>query len=259
MTRKKATDFDPELLSLFDRYLHGFLTRCGKFRNAERRSTMRVITVNRLAVSFAVVALAFGFSSVAAAQSTAGHVHIGHVMDGFGNTPEGQGLLPTAIAEAEIAAQHAALAAGSTDNLEGMKRHAGHVLHAVDPGEADSGPGLGYGVKPAAAGVARHIELAAGTDGASGNITTHATHVATSANNTVQRADELIALAKQIQAATAVADAAAVAERLDALAAQLVAGHDADGDGRIGWQEGEGGLQQAEQHANLMKKGEGLP
>ena len=38
-----------------------------------------------------------------------------------------------------------------------------------------------------------------------------------------------------------------------------VQGHDANGDGRTGWQENEGGLQQAEQHSNIMKKGEGLP
>ena len=36
MTRKKATDFDPELLSLFDRYLHGFLTRRQFFDRAAK-------------------------------------------------------------------------------------------------------------------------------------------------------------------------------------------------------------------------------
>ena len=56
-----------------------------------------------------------------------------------------------------------------------------------------------------------------------------------------------------------IASAATAAERLNTLAAQLISGHDANQDGRIGWQENEGGLQQAEQHANIMKKGEGLP
>ena len=216
-------------------------------------SNQRVLTVA------SCIVLSLSAAGIAAAQSSPAHAHIGHVMDGFRGTPEGQGLLPTAVAEAEIAARHAALAAGSADDLEGMKRHAGHVLHAIDPGEMADGPGLGYGAKPAAAGAARHIRLAANSEGTSGNITTHAQHVETSANNTVQRAEGLISLAKQIRDATEVDDAAAAAARLNTLAAQLIPGQDANSDGNIGWQAGEGGLQQAEQHANLMKKGEGLP
>ena len=219
---------------------------------------MPVIT-KRLLVFTLIATIPLSVSTLLAEQTNPVHAHIGHVMDGFRSTPDGQGLLPTAIAEAKIAAQHAALVAGSADNLDGMKRHAGHVLHAVDPSEISSGPGLGFGVKPAAVGASRHIRMAADSEGASGNVTTHTQHVETSTNNTVQRSDELIALAKAIQEATTVASAATAAERLNTLAAQLISGHDANGDGRIGWQENEGGLQQAEQHANIMKKGEGLP
>ena len=61
------------------------------------------------------------------------HVHMGHVTDSWGDTPNEMGLLPTAIAEAEIAVQHAGFAADQLDNLEWMQTHAKHVLHAVDP------------------------------------------------------------------------------------------------------------------------------
>ena len=47
-------------------------------------------------------------------------------------------------------------------------------------------------------------------------------------------------------------------EELAELTARLIAGYDANGDERIGWQEGEGGLEQAELHLNLMKRGEGM-
>ena len=210
---------------------------------------------------FALALLGLGSfygSVVTTAQGNAAHAHIGHVMDGFRDTPDGQGLLPTAIAEAKIAAQHAALAAKDPSNLDAMKRHTGHVLNAVDPTELENGPGLGYGVKQAAAGAARHIELAAKSDGASRGVMTHSEHVATSANNTVQRADEIIALAKEIQMASSASAASALVGQLNTLAEQLITGLDANGDGRTGWQAGEGGLQQAEQHMNLMKKGEGL-
>ena len=73
-----------------------------------------------------------------------------------------------------------------------MKLHAGHVINAVDPSVVASGPGLGYGVKRAALGVAAHIDLAAKTPGASPNIVTHAGHIGTSARNTVQRADAIV-------------------------------------------------------------------
>ncbi len=46
---------------------------------------------------------------------------------------------------------------------------------------------------------------------------------------------------------------------LNTLAQQLLPGTDANGDGRTGWQEGEGGLEVATTHANLIQKAEGLP
>jgi hypothetical protein len=183
--------------------------------------------------------------------------HIGHVVNGFNDTPNGQGLLPVAMAEARIAAQHAALAARGAGNLDGMKLHMGHVIHALDPSVVAMGPGQGYGVKKAALGVASHIDLAAKAQGASQNVITHANHIATSARNTVQRADSIVALAKQVQAATVAADAAALVNQVVSLTEQLIAGADANGDGRITWEAGEGGLQHAEQHVMLMLNAEG--
>ena len=139
-----------------------------------------------------------------------------------------------------------------------MKRHTTHVLHAVDPEQMENGPGLGYGVKRGAAGAAQHITAAANSDGASGAVQTHANHVATSARNTVARADEIVMLAKRIARTTTAADAAPLVAELNALAQALLSGVDANGDGRTGWQEGEGGLEVAQTHANLMKQAEGL-
>jgi len=178
--------------------------------------------------------------------------HVGHVVNAFGDTPGGQGLLPTAMAEARTAIQHAGLAARAPTNLDGMKLHAGHVINAVDPSMEATGPGLGYGVKKAALGVATHIELASKADGASPNVVMHATHVATAARNTVLRVDQVVALARKIQASTTATEAAALVSQLVSLTQQLVAGADANGDGRIGWEQGEGGLQQAQEHVTLL-------
>ncbi len=182
--------------------------------------------------------------------------HVGHVVNSFFDTPMNMGLLPAALKEAATAAQHAALSMRTPTNLDAMKMHAGHVINAIDPTIVAAGPGLGYGLKKAANGVAAHIELAAKSQGASPNVTMHAAHVATAARAAAARADQAIALAKQIQAATSASDAAALTSQLASLTAQLTAGVDANGDGKIGWQEAEGGLQQAQEHVNLLLAGE---
>lgn len=217
---------------------------------------MRAINIVQALVGLTLVGL---LSSPAVdAQGNPAHTHMGHVADGFRGTPDGLGLLPTAVADAEVAAQHAGFAGRDPSNLDGMKRHMAHVLHAMDPTEGENGPGSGYGVKAAVAGVVRHIELAAGSEGASDNVTTHANHIATAAGSAGVFADQAIAVARQVQEATDAGRAAEMVQELIALTNAIVSGMDANGDGRTGWQAGEGGLAQAARHMTLMKNGEGL-
>lgn len=178
--------------------------------------------------------------------------HIGHVITSFADTPDRMGLLPVALAEARIAAQHAALAGRTPTNLDAMKLHAGHVIHAVDPTVVTMGPGRGYGVKRAAMGVASHIELAARAELAPASVVTHSVHVATSARNTIARADSLVAIAQRIRASDSATEAADLVSQMVSLAEQLIAGADANADGRITWAENEGGLQHAQEHMDLM-------
>jgi len=179
-------------------------------------------------------------------------VHIGHVVNGFNEAPSLQGLLPLAIGEARIAIGHATLAGRQPTNLEYMKTHAGHVIHALDPTIITVGPGLGYGVKKAANGVAVHIELAAAAEGASPGIVTHSKHIATAARNVATHAEQVLAIAQKILAATDAAAAAALVSQMTSAAEQLMAGMDANADGRITWDLGEGGLVHAEEHVKLM-------
>jgi uncharacterized protein DUF4168 len=195
-------------------------------------------------------------AATAAGSASGARTHLDHVSTSFSGTPKGEGLLPTALAEADVVVEHAALAARNTSSLESMKTHAGHVLHAIDPAESARGPGPGYGLKKAATLIAQHIELAAKAQGASQNEITHAGHIAASARNVVERADRIAALARQIQTAATPAEAATLVARLNTVAGQLIAGEDANGDGQVGWQEREGGLKQVQQHVMLMQ---GMP
>ncbi len=218
---------------------------------------MRKISVGARGGAAAALMLWAG-GTVAGQQGDMPHTHIEHVMNRWSDTPDQRGLLPTAMAEAKIAAQHAALAAKSSDNLDRTKLHAGHVLHAVDPSVKTSGPGLGYGVTRAAAGTAKHVTLAANSDGASQSVKTHAIHVSTAATNTIMRAEQVVVLARKILAAITVNEAFRLVGHLETVSRQLVVGADANRDGRIGWQEGESGLEQATQYMGFMKQGKGL-
>jgi hypothetical protein len=186
-------------------------------------------------------------------QANMAQTHIAHVMDSFADTPKQQGLLPIALAEAKTAAQHAVLAVKSrsagTSTIEdpealgGVRRHVAHVLNAVDPTvEGKGGPGLGYGVKKAATGVAQHAELAGKSAGASATIKTEAAAVSAAANAVVKRADEIIALCKKIQTSEESWEVIQSADELVELTEQLTTGI-----------KGEGGLQQAQQHMAMMK------
>lgn len=207
----------------------------------------------------AVMVGAFAIAGATAVQAqNMAHTHMGHVTDGWNDTPDGMGLLPTALAEAEIAATHAGLAAEQPDNLDWMKTHSLHVLHAVDAGAIEAGPGLGYGVRQASEGVVAHIGFASEADSASDNVKLHAQHVTASANNTIGRVDAIATLVGEIQAASDAAAAAARVAEMQALTAQLKEGTDANGDGGVSWHEGEGGLAEVEKHMGLMRQGEGL-
>lgn len=205
-------------------------------------------------------ALAAVLAAAAAPQvyaQSAAHRHIGHVADMWRDTPDQVGLLVAAQMEAEVAGQHAALAGGS-DDLAGIQRHIVHVLHAIDASTSERGPGNGYGLIRAASGAAQHIELAAAAEDASNAVKTHANHVATSARNAVTWAEAIVEKAGMIAAATDMESAKAMADEIVAMTHAILSGMDADGNGRVTWQEGEGGLDQAATHLRLMKEAEGL-
>lgn len=192
------------------------------------------------------------------AQTNMSHVHMGHVLTSWQDTPDQMGFLPTAQAEAEVAAQHAGFAASRPDDLAWMQLHAGHVLHAIDPSVEAEGPGLGYGVRRAAQGVAQHVRFAADSEDASDNVRLHATHVETSAGNVVAWSEQVVELGQQVQAASSAEEAAPLVAEMQTLTQAILEGTDADGDGTASWQANEGGLAQAAQHMQFMREGEGM-
>lgn len=198
-------------------------------------------------------------ATVVRAQEGAVENHVRHVLTEAPDTPESQGYLPVAEADAAVAIRHAELAANDDTNLDWMQTHARHVLHAVDPSRVEEGgPGSGYGLQPAVNQIARHIGLAANADEASENVETHSAHVIAASNGVASRAEELADLAQQVLDAGDYSTAGSRVFQMRRVARQLQSGVDADEDGQISWRSPEGGLDHVRQHMELMARGEGL-
>jgi hypothetical protein len=177
---------------------------------------------------------------IAKVEAIPAHLHIGHVMTNWRDTPGTRGFLPVAADEARIATTHVKLAMKGT-TLDDMKLHAGHVLNALDPSVEPKGPGAGYGVKKATAGAIQHLGFAAKAEGITPNITDHAAPVAAALGDVARWTDQAIAVGQRARAAADQAEAANLVGELDSLMTQITAG-----------------LQQAQMHMASMLKGEGL-
>lgn len=184
--------------------------------------------------------------------------HLGHLAVSFNDTPGGMGLIATAMAEAEIAADLVRRAGRDATDLATMRRTMADVLHAIDPAEVGSGAGLGYGFKRATEEVLRHVALAEATPGATSSVRFHAPHIRRAARGALRQADQAIDLARRIQRATEAGSAHRLVQELAERVRAMTHGEDGDGDGRIGYVEEESGLAQATYHLTLIRRAEGL-
>lgn len=168
------------------------------------------------------------------------HAHIGHVMTAWRETPGTVGLLTIALSDTRITAAHALLLAKSS-SLDEMKAHAGHILHALDPARAATGPASGYGAKRAATGAVQHVGFAAAVDNASATVKSHASAVTATLTHAIAAMDRGVAAAERIRAAGSAADAAAAVGELSSIVDDIARS-----------------LQKSEQEMRLMMKAESL-
>ncbi|MCB1971798.1 MAG: hypothetical protein KDG54_15465 [Geminicoccaceae bacterium] len=161
-------------------------------------------------------------------------------------TPDGRGFLPIAVAEGTIAKLHAGLAVQNRGDLDAMQLHALHVIHAIDPSQVESGPGMGFGLQHAMDGIVTRVRLAMAEPQADAEVINLANGVLANSENVKGWADKALSLAEEIRSTTDDADAGALVVELKSQADHIVIGFDADNDGEIRSVEGEGGLRQLE-------------
>ena len=203
-------------------------------------------------VAIAVPVAALIGTGAAGQQSPPAEPHVAHLTGGFPGAPAGRGLVVTAAEEANTAMMHANFAAGDPTNLDAMKTHVGHVLHALDPAQGGQGPGLGFGVRQAAEAIVTHIDMAMSADGASESVRTHGPALASAARGVAARADRMAELGQRVLAAATAAEAAPLVEELRVLALELDTGEGNDLDA------GQGGMTHVEAQAYEMLSAAGL-
>jgi hypothetical protein len=202
-------------------------------------------------ISLAMFAVAV-MSPVAASAQGMTPKPIVRLMTQAPGTPGNMGLLAVLMAEVHNVERHVRFAASRTGNLDWTKGQAIHVLHAISPEKVADGRGLGYGLRKAIAAVGIETGKAAGEKNAADAVKLHATHVAASLSNSMSRAESLAELAEKVIAAPDPVVAAPLVRQMQDLTRALISGVDADGNGTVSWEAGEGGIEQVERHLELM-------
>lgn len=186
------------------------------------------------------------------------HVHIGHTITGWVDTPEERGLFVTAEEEGKIIADQATLASNSQD-LAQIKQHAHGIIHAVDPSLEPSGPGLGYGFRKAITEAGHHVEYAAQSPDASANVKTGWANYQKNQQVVAERGELVLALAEAMVNAESLDEAQALASETRKLAVANLVGIDEDGDGVVGTTPREYGMKQLRADLVAMAERENPP
>ncbi|OPX54564.1 hypothetical protein SAMN02745127_02603 [Oceanospirillum multiglobuliferum] len=183
--------------------------------------------------------------------------HINHVRSRWADTPNQVGLLTIAREEAAIARTHAHLAAKKADNTDWVKMHAVHIKHALIP-NGEKGPGKGYGLIKAVAGVQKHTMLALEQDDKSQAVALYGEQIVASTDSINMRLEQMYNLVAEILRAPRSENLSSQAHMLAKLSDQVLMGEDLNQDGEIDWRNNEPGLNQTLRYLNDLSQKEAL-
>jgi hypothetical protein len=157
------------------------------------------------------------------------HVHIGHTMTGWRDTPGEQGLFITAEQEAKIAYEQASLAVENSNNTSLTKKYIRNVRHALDPKSEPEGVGLDYGFIKALKSSQDHILFATDSDDASENIKSFSQQWYLHTNVILERSELIMAISKEILNSNSREEVKILAEETQLLTRYNLYGNTSDG------------------------------
>jgi hypothetical protein len=197
---------------------------------------------------FAIVAL----SGCASRAPTIAHVHIGHAMAGWYETPNKEGLFVLAEKRAGESLKYAQAAADGSRDLKRIKTNVAHAGMLCDSETMGNDPKEQFGVKQALTGAVSHITYAATSPDATTNVQAFADGFAANATGVMDRCDLIVALSSDIGGTQSVDEASLLAPEIEKLARANIQGEDLDGDGIVGSYADEYGLMQLRRDIESM-------
>ncbi len=184
------------------------------------------------------------------------HIHVGHAMTAWKDTPNEEGLFIIAEKEALIAFEHAQYALESIHDLKLTKMHIRHVQHAMNPklpkNYNETGPGLGYGFIKAINSSTDHILFAAESKDASQNIKQSAKILQTNVAVIFERNDAIVTISQAALQSSSHEEVLILTEEIKMLTEQNLKGYDANSDGIIGNANDEFGIKQLKNNIKNM-------
>jgi hypothetical protein len=189
----------------------------------------------------AVILLMWVASALSQVERVPAHLHLGHVMTNWRDTPGNAGFLIAALSDAKVAVIHAQLAAKEENSREEIRLHVTHVLNALDSSIEPKGPGSGYGVKKAAAGALQHLGLAVAAEGATDSMKSRAARVVPLLKTVLELIDQAAGVAENSRQSNGIVEPRVLAQLLATLCGNI-----------------SDTLEQAKTEMDFMMKDEGL-
>ena len=167
---------------------------------------------------------------------TIAHVHLGHALTGVHVTPNREGYLVLAQELASLASTEAQQAQSSA-SLTDMQTHVAAALTATSAADK-------FGLQQSVLLASNHIAFAATSDDASANVRESAPTFASDIRSIIGRCELITLLARDVAASRSREEAGVSIDEIVKLTLANVQGDDADGDGKLGGNPDEFGIQQ---------------
>lgn len=158
------------------------------------------------------------------------HVHIGHAMTGWRDTPGELGLFTTAEQEAKTAYEQATLAVENSNDTSLTKKYIRNVRYALDPESEPDGAEPSYGFIRAIKSSQDHVLFAAESDDASENIKSFSLQWYINTNVLLARSELVMAISEEILNSNSSEEIKILAEETQLLTGYNLFGNTSDSD-----------------------------
>lgn len=215
--------------------------------------------MNQRLATFLVVLTALLVGGCAQKAPKISHVHVGHAITGWHDTPGQKGLFVTAEEKGESALRNARDATQPGKRVDQVQASLRRVMADVDASASAERGAERYGLRQALRGAIDHMVFAADVDDASKNVKSSVPVFVENAAPVLARCDSIMAFGKEAVASTNPDEVKVLAAEILRMTQANLEGVDTDGNGVIGSRRDEYGLKQLRRDIVAMTERENPP